>query len=261
MKEICITCCWEGLVHAAWLMIKLAFWPAVVYAGVYALGAVAFLANLRAKVGPSGRLEVAHDSWEYMLARPMRYGRIKAAKDTWGFLTPAKQHELPDSWFRPTGICSLYARLLNMLLFVWPFLLVYLVGGSLLGTVLFGLVFGVGYVTPDFAKEGWLKRTLVRNPDDWPANWTVVLRVPLMYYVAVFTLFMIAFHFTAFLQGVWMAFLGVLCLLPLIGLITGVVYGSRKIVREKDDETTSVGLAAEFLAAKKEGWCKMVEVK
>ena len=248
MKEICITCCWEGLAHTAWALAKLAFWPAVIYAGVYALGAIAFLANLRAKVGPFGRLEVAHDSWAYMLARPYRYGITK------------RRGELDEDWAN-TSICAIYARLLNMLLFVWPVLLAYLAAASVLGTVLFGVLFGVGYVSPDFTKEGWLGVNKLRKPDNWPTDWRFILRMPLPYYMAAFGLFMIAFHFTTFLHGVWVGLLALLCVLPLIALVVGVVFGSRKIVREKDDGTTSVGLAAEFLESKKERWCKVVEIK
>jgi hypothetical protein len=248
MKDICITCCWEGLVTYGWHLAKLAFWPAVIYAAVYGLGAIAFLANLRAKVGPTGRSVVEHDSWAYMLARPYRYGKLKAG------------YERPE-WTEPTGICSLYARLFNMLLFVWPFLLVYLAVVSLLGTVLFGVLLGVGYVRPDFTHEGWVSRVDVADIDSWPNSWRVLLRLPFVYYLAAFTLFMVIAHFTAFLHGLWLTLLVILCILPLLALIAAVVFGSRKVVREKDDGTTKVGLAAEFIASKKEGWCKIVEIK
>lgn len=251
MKNICITCCWEGLVSSAWFLAKLAFWPAVVYASVYAIGAIAFLANLRAKVGPTGKLVVEHDSWAYMLARPYRYGKIKAAVD---------KYDYSAYWLKPTSICAVYARLLNMLLFVWPVLLVYLAVVSLLGTVLFGVLLGTGYVRPDFAKDGWLGRIDLRDWESWPNSWRFPLRLPIVYYMAGFLLFMAITHFTTLLHGLWFALLSALCLLPLLGLMFAVVYGSRKIVREKDDGTTRVGLAAEFLESKKERWCKMVDV-
>lgn len=261
MKDICITCCWEGLVTFGWHLLKLVFWPAVVYAGVYALGAVAFLANLRAKVGPTGRLVVEHDSWAFMLARPYRYGKIKAAVEKYGSLENAVYEELPRSWVQPTGICPLYARLLNMLLFVWPALLVYFVVGSVLGTVLFGAIFGVGYVSPDLTRDSWLIIVQLRDIDTWPNGWGVLLRVPVMYYMAVFALYMAIAHWNAFLHGLWFTLLGVLCLLPLIALAAAVIFISRKVFREKDDGETRVGMAAEFLASKKEGWCKVVEIK
>lgn len=243
-----------------WQMLKLAFWPAVVYASIYAIGAIAFLANLRAKVGPSGRLVVEHDSWAYMLARPYRYGKVKAAVERYGSLEAAVRNSLDEDWFN-TGICALYARLLNMLLFVWPVVLVYLVLASVLGTVLFRVLLGVGYVRPDLTKDGWVGKVVVRNFDSWPDNFGVLLYLPVTYYAAAFLLFMVTTHFTVFLHGAWFMLLGVLCLLPLLGLIAAVVFGSRKVMREKDDGATRVGLAAEFLASKKEGWCKMVEIK
>lgn len=253
MKEICITCCWEGLVAFAWLALKLAFWPAVVYGVVYAVGAVAFLANLRAKVGPFGRLEVAHDSWAYMLARPYRYGKIKAMDND-------AVHYRSD-WFKPTSICVIYARLLNALLFVWPVVLVYLGAVSVLGTVVFGVLLGIGYVKPNLAEEGWVEKVKVRDWESWPQGWRFLLRLPFLYYAAAFLLYKAVVHFSQLLHDLWIGLLVLLCLLPALGVIAAVVYISRKVVREKDDETTSVGLAAEYVASKKERWCKLVEIK
>lgn len=250
MKDICITCCWEGLANGAWHLLKLLVWPAIIYAGIYGLGSVAFLANLRAKVGPVGRLEVAHDSWAYMLAHPYRYGIIKREG----------VDDVPSRWLK-TSICAVYARLLHALVFVWPVLLAYFAVISVLGTVLFGVLLGVGYVSPDFTKDGWVSKTNLRDWESWPDDWTFLLRMPAVYYVVGTALFSAAFHFTAFLHGLAMVGFAVLCILPVLALIAAVVFGSRKIVREKDDGTTKVGLAAEFLASKKEGWCKMVEIK
>ena len=259
MKDICITCCWQDIVHFAWVFAKLAFWPLVVYGVVYLFGACAFLANLRAKVGPYGRLEVAHDSWAYMLARPKRYTEIQEAIKEYGSLEQAKYHH--EYLFKPTSICAVYARLLNMLLFVWPFVTLYLIVMSVLGTTLFGVLLGVGYVKPKMAAKGWLELVKLRESDDWPNNPKVFLYLPATYYAAAFLLFMAVTHLSALLQGMWMVLMAALCLLPLIGVVLVVVYGSRKVVREKDDGATKVGLAAEFLESKKERFCKVVEIK
>lgn len=260
MKDVCITCCWSGLVEFAWHLAKLVAWPALIYGVVYVVGAVVFLANLRAKVGPSGKLVVEWDSWAYMLARPYRYGKINAAVERYGSVESAVRNNLDEDWFN-TSICPLYARLLNMLLFVWPVLLVYFAAVSVLGTLLFGVVMGVGYARPDFTKDGWMARVVVRDYDLWPNGWTFLLRIPVVYYITAFALFMITMHFTMFLHGLWFTLLGVLCVLPVIAIVVALVFGSRKVMREKDGGATRVGLAAEFLASKKEGWCKMVEIK
>lgn len=259
MKDICITCCWQDIVAGAWVFAKLAFWPLVVYAGVYVTGAVAFLANLRAKVGPYGRLEVAHDSWAYMLARPRRYTKIQEMVEEYGSLKRAKYHH--EYLFKPTSICAVYAQLLNMLLFVWPFVVLYLIVMSVLGTALFGVLFGVGYVKPKIANKGWLELVELRESDDWPNGLGVLLYIPVTYYVIGILLFMAVTHLGMLLHGAWIGLMVALCLLPLIALVLGVVYGSRKVRREKDDGATRVGLAAEFLESKKKRWCRVVEIK
>jgi hypothetical protein len=259
VNDICITCCWQDFVHYAWVLAKLAFWPLVVYAVVYATGAVAFLANLRAKVGPYGRLEVAHDSWAYMLARPKRYTDIQKMIETCGSLARAKEHY--SYLFEPTSICAVYARLLNMLLFVWPFVTLYLIVLSMGGTVLFGVILGIGYVKPKMSSNGWLELVKLREPDNWPNSPKVLLYVPITYYVAAFLLVTAVLNFGMLLRGAWLALIVTLCLLPLIALVLAVVYGSRKVMRERDDADTSVGLAAEFLESKKERFCKVVEIK
>lgn len=240
--------CWWSIVADVGHFFALV-WPVLaVYGLLYAAGATAFLINLRVRAGESGRLEVPWNSWAFMLASPYRYGRIKDAVETYGSL---KEAEVPSKWVSSTSICSIYARMFNMLLFVWPVLLVYFAVGTVLGTVFFGVILGVGYARPDFTRDGWFRSVYLRTPAD---RWQSLLTIPFIWYVVVGLVILITFHFLALVKVL-------LCIAPVLAFIAAVVFLTRKVVMEHDDSETTVGALTEYAAARKEKFCKVVDIK
>lgn len=215
-------CCWMDLMgligHGLWL----ARWPLAVYALLYVVGAAVFLLTLRIQ-SEDGTLTVDRASIAYMLAHPMRYGGLRNHKDQ-------------------SSICLFYARMFNMLLFVWPVLGLYFI--VMLTVISAGGLLLIGEVAyPDLSEPGFFgSHEVVPFTTAW-------ITVP----AALITLMI-------YKRGPLLHFLGmvgwaVLCLLPVlivIGLISSTVLGLR---------TNSEGALAvkEAFAAKKDKFCKLVK--
>lgn len=217
-------CCWMDLMdfigHGLWL----ARWPLAMYALLYGVGAAVFLLTLRIQ-SDDGTLTVDRASTAYMLAHPMRYGGLRQHKDQ-------------------SSICLFYARMFNMLLFVWPVLGLWFIF-QLTVVSLFGLLIIGEVVYPDLSEPGFFG---LHEVVPFTTAWITIptLLMALMIYK----------------RGPLLHFLGIvgwatLCLLPVlivIGLISGTVLGLR---------TNSEGALAvkEAFAAKKDKFCKLVQFR
>jgi hypothetical protein len=199
-------------------------WPIAVYAGLYAVGAAAFLLSLRFK-SHDGRLIVGRDSWAYMIAHPMRYGGHR----------PHKGHQ--------GSICTFYARMFNMLLVVWPFLLVYFALATTFGSAV-TFAFASHVVYPSLREE-------------WFVTSRALTRVPLAVVTIPAALLLLAIMFRgSLLRWLSVAAWAVLCASPvLIALaLTGASYFK---VRRSDGETASA--VREVIVAQKQRFCKFIQ--
>lgn len=243
--------CWWAIVAGFGHFIAFV-WPVlVVYAVLYAAGAAAFLINLRFKAGESGRLEVLWNSWAYMLARPYRYGQITKYGESF-------QRARRAEWFGDTSICLIYARLFNMLLFVWPVLLLWFALACAVGTIFLGGLLGAAYVRPNLSNDAFLDAVEVRDIKHW-------YQLPLVYELSLFLAFLVVFKWATFLRLLGTTGKVLLCIAPILVFIGLVVYFSRKVYRkvyrEHGDRETTVGALTEYVEARKEKFCKIVEIK
>lgn len=115
------------------------------YAALYVVGAVIFLLTLRMSKNSNGILVLERDSWAYRAAHPIdgaRHAeRRRLIQAAW----------LNEDTLPVTGnICAVFFRLFNMLLFVWPFLLLWLAAVFVVGNF-GGLLFAGKAVTPTLA--------------------------------------------------------------------------------------------------------------
>lgn len=262
-----ISCCWREIVSDAGrfaLFLFFALWRVfAVYGVLYAIGAAAFLANLRFKQGANGKLVVDHASLAYKIAHPRLYGLIRKL----GLYSAGQV--VPDSSFKEGytiqggnkdgvkipksgSICAFYARMFNMLLFVWPFLLIYFVitcsVGSLLGLILLGV-----YVKPNLSNDGFLGVETT-----WACGDKIVpgiFVVPAALIALIIWKHVKIFHFLA--RAGWVA----LCIAPLLVVAGVVLYIVLKARSDHAVEGTTVNALFEFTAARKERFCKIIEFK
>lgn len=217
-------CCWatlaQDIVHFFWLI----RWPIAIYAALYALGAATFLLSLRFK-SRDGRLIVDRRSWAYMIAHPMRYGGHRTHKGDQG------------------SICAFYARMFNMLLFVWPFLLVWFALGTIFGSiVMFALAGRV--IWPDLHESAFFdERSLTRVPLVVVTFPAVVLTLAILYRGAV-------------LRWLTVAMWVVLCLSPALVAMVLAVAGYRKVRHPKTETALAV---REVIDAQKHKFCKLIQ--
>lgn len=220
-------CCWATLMEilgrAAWAV----RWPVAIYAALYAVGAGIFLLTLRLQ-SEDGGLIVDQNSWAYMLAYPMRYGGHRSEKRT------------------ATSICSVYAKLFNMLLFVWPVLLVYFAVTCVIGTAWGLLLFGA-VVYPDLHGAGFITAKRVTG-NFWPGAVTV----PLTALILAGWKIKVLIHF-AVVVG-WYS----LCLAP---ILVAIAIGTYLVLRYRSPNPNAVSAAVEYAAARKGKFCKMVAIR
>lgn len=213
----------EVLGRTAWAV----RWPIIIYAALYAVGAGIFLLTLRFQ-SEDGRLVVGQNSWAYMLAYPMKYGGHRTEKRT------------------TTSICSVYAKLFNMLLFVWPVLLAYFaittVVGSTLGMLLFGAV-----VYPDLYEDGFLCGRRVTG-NFWPG----LVTIPLALLILAGWKIKVLIHFVVVVG--WYS----LCLAP---ILVAIAIGTYLVLRYRSPNPNEVSAVVEYAAARKEKFCKMVSIR
>lgn len=138
---------WQWLIVGAFNIVVEHWYIPAGYAALYAVGAIIFLFTLRLSKNSNGVLVLERDSWAYRAAHPIdgaRYVEQKRIKRT-------QEFHLNEAAPTITGnICAVFFRLFNMLLFVWPFLLVWLAGVLVIGS-LGGLLVAGKAVTPTLA--------------------------------------------------------------------------------------------------------------
>ena len=199
-------------------------WPIAVYAGLYAIGAAAFLLSLRFK-SRDGRLVVDRCSWAYMIAHPMRYGGHRAHKGDQG------------------SICAFYARMFNMLLFVWPFLLVWFALIATFGSVI-TFAFAGRVCWPDLHEEGFFTSQSLT-------------RVPLVVVTAPATLLLLVIMYRgAVLRWLSTAVWAVLCVSPAL-IVLALMAAGYFNVRRSEGETASA--VREVIVAQKHRFCKFIQ--
>jgi hypothetical protein len=212
-------------------------WPAAIYAGIYIFGAILFL--LKLKIGSEdGKLVVDTGSWAYMIAHPMRYGGHRAVE--------------------PIGsICPFYARMLNMLLFVWPFLLIYFLLMLTAGNVM-GLLITGRWIFPDLSKDGFIRL----RPFFFDGIPTLIVTGSLALLALLAILAINGWRLLVFLATIgW----GLLCLSPAIVAITIIIvailyFRSGRFLSEPE-RGEQVSAAREVILAHKHKFCKGIKFK
>lgn len=224
-----VWCCWTRLIEAIWFALWTLRWPIFIYAAVYTLGAALFLVYLRIK-SEDGKLTVDTSSWAYMIAHPMRYGGMRS-KDVSG------------------SICAFYARMLHMLVGVWPFLLIWFIFVSIAGVTIVFLLFG-HILIPDLREEMFFRTKKITFP-------LALVTLPI-------TLVALAiYNFRALLD--WLADFGwmTLCLGPVIVVIilaAFIVIWLRWNIYGQGD-SKKVSALREVIASNKEKFCKRIYFK
>lgn len=215
--------CWTMLAGEVGAFFWALRWPIAVYAGLYAIGAAAFLLSLRFK-SRDGRLIVSRDSWAYMIAHPMRYGGHRKHKGGQG------------------SICTFYARMFNMLLIIWPLLLIYFALVLTVGSVFYFLLAG-HVLCPDLREAGFVRYCRVTFP-------LIVVTAPLG--LIVWGIIKHAALFRALRIAGW----AVLCISPalvLVALLAAALYKSR------DPKSETASAFREVVVAQKHRFCKFIQ--
>jgi hypothetical protein len=214
------------------------WWIAVAYVILYAISATIFLLTLRIK-SEDGSLTVNRDSLAYLIAYPM-YRHTKANKE-W------RLERLPNQG----SICKFFIRMFHMLFLIWPFLVIYFAGVLTIGNVIGIMVFGQ-YVTLDLTEDGF-----------WQAHDIYIGRrrlIPLM--VPAFGLLLLGlviFKFSFLLKILGALAFGILCISPILIAVAAIVGGIIYVaLTDEAHGSAKVFVAKEFLASKKEKFCKMI---
>lgn len=233
--------CWHDIVSGIYGFFAFS-WPAfAVYGALYAIGAAAFLLSLRLG-SEDGKLIVEYDSLAYKLAHPVRWGSMKRDLE--------RNPEFYEEIYRDEkgSICTFYASLFNMLLFIWPFVLLFWLLACTGAAAIRFLITGQ-WMVPDLrARDMWLRDVQLWNglPPILYLGPLALLIAALINIWAVLSLFKTV--------GLVMA-----CLLPFAAIIALIVYGSFKTYVAQPGETASA--VKEVLVANKEKFCKLVEYK
>jgi hypothetical protein len=209
----------RGAGHVLWDL----RWPIAIYAALYAIGAAAFLLSLRFK-SHDGRLIVDRRSWAFMFAHPMQYGGHRTFKQEQG------------------SICAFYARMFNMLLFVWPFLLVYFVLASTAGSLATFLMAG-NWMLPNLHEAGFVGHHRITFP-------LVLVIAPLGLLTLAIVKHNAVLHFLS--VAAWI----VLCLSPVLALL---VFGLVTRHKSRTGTSPTVNAFKEVVAAKKDRFCKLIQ--
>lgn len=219
-----IWCCWQAIVHDAGVILWTLRWPLAVYALLYVVGAAIFLLTLKLK-SKDGTLVVDRHSLAFAIAHPLIYGGHKSLKSYQG------------------SICAFYARMFNMLLFVWPFLVLYFILLTTVGSLI-TLLFAGRVVWPNLHESGFMD---YRDVTPFP---TAFITVPLI------VIALLIFKRAAVFRFLSAAFWIVLCILPV--LIAVVVSSTVYWTREAIGETQTVSAVREVVAAHKYKFCKLI---
>lgn len=236
----------------------LVVWPVLAgYAILYAVGAAALLVNLRANRDDYGNLFVKWDSLIYKLAHPYKYGKIRKAVEMHGTLSNALKFTLNDDWFIRTSICVIYARAFNALLFMWPAVLVYWAIVCSGGTLLFGLLLGGAYIRPNLYNDAWLEVVdFYTDDNDWA--W---YKAPVVYLAGAAVASLAIFKLALLAKILLVITAVLLCISPAVAIVAGSTLVVKRIRRDSNDPTTSVAVFSEYVAARKEKFCKLVAIK
>jgi len=220
--------CWATFFGGIGAFIWLLRWPVLIYAGLYAIGAAAFLVNLKVHKDADGQLSVSGRSLSYRIAHPIRYAK--------GLEGDGIQ-----------SICRFYARTFNMLLFVWP--LIVLLALIVYGPVLLMLLVSAGgYISLDFSEL----------PIDPPFHFNKVLPIPPVLIIApLVSLIATLLCFATVVHVV------VCYVLPTAAIIAIIVRLVGSLVRrwEAVQDGEKVGLFGEALHAQKQRFCHMINVR
>lgn len=241
------------IINCWWLLVErvgafFAFtWPLFAgYAVLYAITAALFLLTLKVK-SEDGSLVVGRDSLPWKLAHPYLYGQIRRYPHRYETKILADGSEYTDYPLPKTGnICAFYARLFNMVLFVWPVLLLYFAVGTVVASLI-GLLIHGGIYLPDLSCDAFFRRVPVAP-------------VPLIGPAAGLALLVLAIFNTGVLWSLtkFIAW-GIVCGLPLIALIVLGVFGTVRFATAKPGDSVSV--FKEAVSAKKERFCKMIQYR
>lgn len=236
--------CWHALAGGIYWFFAV-FWPVfAVYGALYAVGAAAFLLSLRIK-SEDGKLVVAYDSLAYKLAHPMLWSRRQRnLADDPEYYNAYRRTEHD----RSGSICTFYASLFNMLMFIWPLVLLYWLFCCTVASLVKFLLAG-DWMVPDLQGDLWLRDVKLWN------KWYPPLAVigPLAVLVAM------AVNFGAVWSVAKFVAMFAVCLLPVAAFLALVIYGTRKVYIAKPGETASV--VKEAITANKEKFCKLVEYR
>lgn len=212
-----------------WYFLKLVFPVVLAYAGLYALGAMAYLILFRYQI-VDGVLRIKTKSMAYLLTYPVRYAKGVSA-----------------------GIssnCAFYARLFNMLVFFWPFVLTYFIV-AIVTSAIFGILISGYRFTPNFTEEFWVEIIPIFRYQKFPP---ILITFPL--------LLIIGFVFKT---AKILAFLKVfgwilLCLLPPILLITAFISALIVVFVIYPEEKNTNGVI-QYLQQRKNKFCRKVEFR
>lgn len=222
-------CCWSDLMtfigHALWVL----RWVGLSYALLYAAGAASFLLLLRLQ-SSDGRLVVRKKSWAYMFAHPMRYGDHRSQTNDIG------------------NICGFYARMFNMLIFVWPFLLIWFLLVATIGNML-TMLLAATFLWPDLRSDGFIRARFLFGDGPKP----IVL---LWLVTGLIVLAVLRFHRLMHVLGAigW----ATLCLIPALAAAAAVL---TVFILGRSPKENAVNATLEVVAAKKDRFCKMVEFR
>lgn len=233
--------CWQMAVHGIYRFFAF-WWPAfAIYGTLYAIGAATFLLSLRLK-SEDGKLTVNYDSLAYKLAHPVRWGNMKRDLER----NPEFYQEFYDG--QQGSICAFYAALFNMLLFIWPqVLLFWLLACTILAFVRF-LIIGE-WLVPDLREATWLREVKIWHQPVPP----IAFVLPAAFLVWAL------WNFTSLMHVLMIIGMGLLCATPFLIGIAVVVFVTRKVYIAQPGETASA--VKEVFIANKERFCKLVEYK
>lgn len=252
-----IWACWADLLADVWWLGKALAPFAVGYAMLYAVTAALFLMTLRVQ-STDGKLSVRKDSLAFFLAHPLsKYyglGSVKGHQESTFDVAIGKWESVPILRYPNHGnICAFYARLFNMLLFVWPFLGLYLLVVALLGPII-GMLFLSKLVYVDFEEEMFLSTRGVR----WFRGRELPLFMPLGL-LSIIVLAVVKLS-TLLLVGKTIAWF-LICAVPVIGVLVLISYSTAKLYQAEQGDGSTASLVKETLMAKKARFCKLLEFK
>lgn len=233
-------------------MWQIILYSAISLAALYAFTATIFLFLARLEKNAEGKLVVDPDSWHFKVAYPMGRAKVLEAlkPDSVSNLARWQAEDILASYRK--GLCAYFFKFFFMLYLGWPFLAVF--------AVLSGVVFN--FFTLPF---GHYCRTLAALLQDrfvlkrYPLPRIYGIRLLPIYFIVPLLYGTLWYFFPNIVPDLTVFLLlcfgiGILAVVVIWAIVSAISW-----FRRTDEK--SVNVVREWVAAKKEGVCPMVEIK